>query len=64
MAARSRKKPARKAPEAIASWREGGDRLDALAQNTAQALAARQVEAAQAHFRDYRSLLLTHLAHE
>jgi iron-sulfur cluster repair protein YtfE (RIC family) len=64
MAARPRKKPASKALELIATWREGGDQVEALAQQTAKALAEGRIEAARAHFGDYRKLLLTHLEHE
>jgi iron-sulfur cluster repair protein YtfE (RIC family) len=64
MAARPRKKPAGKALELIETWREGGDKVDALAQRTAKALEDGQIDTARRHFRDYRKLLLTHLAHE
>jgi len=64
MAARSRKQPAGKALELIATWREGGDRVEALAKETAKALAEGRIESARTHFREYRKLLLTHLAHE
>jgi len=65
MAARSRKRPARsKALELIATWRKGADQVDALANQTTKALEAGQIDAARKHFRDYRELLLTHLAHE
>jgi len=64
MAVRPRKKPARKAPESIESWRQGADQLEALAQGTAKALSEGDLGAAQTHFREYRKLLLSHLAHE
>jgi iron-sulfur cluster repair protein YtfE (RIC family) len=64
MAARSRKKPARKALELIETWREGSDQVEQLAKETSQALLAGELERARKHFAEYRKLLLTHLSHE
>jgi iron-sulfur cluster repair protein YtfE (RIC family) len=71
MAARSRsKQPAAKprapraAPDPTADWREGSERLDALAARTSRALAAGRMAGARKSFAEYRGLLLRHLAHE
>jgi iron-sulfur cluster repair protein YtfE (RIC family) len=71
MAARSRsKQPASKprapraAPDPTSDWREGSDRLDALAGQISKALAAGQMTRARKSFAEYRELLLRHLAHE
>ena len=72
MAARSRsKQPAQKPgapraapPDPTADWREGSDRLDALAAQTSRALAVGQMARARKSFAEYRELLLRHLAHE
>ncbi|HTO09798.1 MAG TPA: hemerythrin domain-containing protein [Myxococcota bacterium] len=62
MAARSRSK--QPAPDPAADWREGSDRLEALAQDTSRALAAGRLAKARKSFAEYRELLLRHLAHE
>ncbi len=60
----ARKAPARKAPPDLASWRENADEVDHLAQLTAKALAAGELEPARRHFAEYHELLQKHMAHE
>jgi iron-sulfur cluster repair protein YtfE (RIC family) len=64
MAARPPKKPARRAPDLTADWREGSDQLAVLSEETAKALASRQMTKARKVFGQYRTLLLEHLSHE
>jgi len=63
MAARSRKKPVR-AQATLGGWREGGEKLEALAKETSRALEQGSTARAGRAFADYRELLLAHLARE
>jgi hemerythrin-like domain-containing protein len=63
MAARSRKKPAR-AQATLEGWREGGEKLEALAKEVSRALEQGSTARAGRTFADYRDLLHAHLARE
>jgi len=63
MAARSRKKPP-KARVTLENWREGGEKLEALAKETSRALEQGSIARARRAFADYRELLLSHLVRE
>ena len=64
MAAMARSPRKTKALELIESWREGGDKVEALAVQTTLALQQRQLDKAEALFREYRELVLLHLTRE
>ena len=64
MAAMARSPRTSKALELIESWREGGDKVEALAKQTTRALEQGRLDKAVALFREYRELVLLHLARE
>ena len=64
MAAMARSPRTSKALELIESWREGGDKVEALAKQTTRALEQGQLARAEALFREYRELVLLHLTRE
>ena len=53
-----------KALELIESWREGGDKVEALAKLTNRALEQGDLVRAEPAFREYRELVLLHLTRE
>ena len=64
MAAMARSPRKTKALELIESWREGGDKVEALAKQTTRALEQGQLVRASQLFREYRELVLLHLTRE
>src|SRR5262245_34387314 len=64
MARPSRKTKPPKALELIESWREGGDKVEALAKQTARALEQGDLGRAVPAFGEYRELVLLHLTRE
>ena len=64
MAAMARSPRRTKALELIESWREGGDKVEALAKQTTRALEQGQLDKAEEVFREYRELVLLHLTRE
>lgn len=64
MAAMTRSPRRTQALELIESWREGADRVEALAKQTTRALEQGQLDKAADCFREYRELVLRHLTRE
>jgi iron-sulfur cluster repair protein YtfE (RIC family) len=64
MAARPLRGSTRRALQPIESWREGADKVEALAGKVSAALAAGKLAPARRHFAAYQKLLLAHLARE
>src|SRR5262245_15237573 len=64
MAAMARSPRKTKALELIESWREGGDKVEALAKKTTLALEQGQLDQAERLFGEYRELVFLHLTRE
>jgi iron-sulfur cluster repair protein YtfE (RIC family) len=64
MTAMARSPRKTKARELIESWREGGDKVEALAKQTTRALEQGQLVRAADLFREYRELVELHLTRE
>ena len=64
MASMARSPRKSKALELIESWREGGEKVEALAVEAELALEQGELARAEPAFREYRELVLLHLARE